>query len=519
MRRLRNVLAFGSLALALAGSTTVFATVLAAGTPVQSPDLPLAGRSAACQQLVDQQTALGSVNFPDAEVEPHIAVDPTNSRHLVASFQQDRWNDGGSNGLTVVTSTNAGQTWQLASSQPRFSICAGATAGQPGFFGRATDPWVSFSSDGKVVYAISDSFNADGPAFGGASSIIISRSIDGGATWQTPVTAQLDTSTTVLNDKETVTGDPLLATTAYAVWDRLVSPSTNANPTAFNHSPAFRGPALFSKTTDAGVSWSPGRIIFDPGEQNQTIGNQIVVPNMGPARGTLVDGFTLILNSGGFGNPRQTDSVGVIRSANGGATWSQPIIVSPMQVAHVTINGHAVRTSDELAEFAADPTNGALYAVWQDGRFSPTGKSKIALSLSTDGGVHWSTPIRVDQSPGDTPAFTPQVHVASDGTVGVLYYDFENATAAQPGLTDAFIVHCHAATNNCALASSWASGGETRLSTSGSFDMTTAPSAGGFFLGDYDGLTTSGTSFVPFFMMSRPIATRGRTDPFSNTAH
>ena len=52
-------------------------------------------------------------------------------------------------------------------------------------------------------------------------------------TWQTPVTARLDTSTQVLNDKESVTGDPLVANNAYAVWDRLVSPNSHANPSAF----------------------------------------------------------------------------------------------------------------------------------------------------------------------------------------------------------------------------------------------------------------------------------------------
>jgi hypothetical protein len=149
------------------------------------------------------------------------------------------------------------------------------------------------------VYSISDSFNANGPAFGGASSIIISRSTDGGLTWQTPVTARLDTSTTVLNDNESVTAEPASPLTAYATWDRLFSPSQNANPGAFNHSPAFGGPAMFSKTTNGGVSWSQGRGIFDPGEKNQTIGNQIVVPTAGPAAGTLIDGFDLILTKGG----------------------------------------------------------------------------------------------------------------------------------------------------------------------------------------------------------------------------
>ena len=65
---------------------------------------------------------------------------------------------------------------------------------------------------------------------------------------------------------------------------------------------------------------------------------------------------------------------------------------------------------------------------------------------------------------------------------------------------------------------SWAAGGETRLSTSGSFAYLTAPQAGGLFLGDYDGLTSSGTTFKAFFDMSQPIATAGRSDTFSNSA-
>jgi hypothetical protein len=57
------------------------------------------------------------------------------------------------------------------------------------------------------------------------------------------------------------------------------------------------------------------------------------------------------------------------------------------------------------------------------------------------------------------------------------------------------------------------------LSTTGSFDMTTAPgSDAGYFVSDYEGLTSSGNTFDPFFVMAQPIATKGPTDPFSNTA-
>jgi hypothetical protein len=54
--------------------------------------------------------------------------------------------------------------------------------------------------------------------------------------------------------------------------------------------------------------------------------------------------------------------------------------------------------------------------------------------------------------------------------------------------------------------------------TSGSFDYTTAPNAGGLFLGDYAGLSASGSTFPAFFGMSKPIATTGRSDIFSNSA-
>jgi len=507
----------------IAGSSIALASTFVAGSVVRVPDNPLGG-NAACAALVAKHTALGSRNFPDSEVEPQVAVDPTNPMHLIGSVQQDRWNDGGANGLTNVVSTNGGASWSLAAGQPQFSICSGAQPGSSGFFDRSTDPWVSFSADGAVAYSISDSFNANGPGFGGASSIIVSRSTDGGNHWQTPVTARLDVSNTVLNDKESVTGDPLVANNAYAVWDRLESPQTNANPSATVHAFAFRGPAMFSRTIDKGVTWSQGHAIFDPGQNDQTIGNQIVVPTTGPARGVLIDGMSLITNQGGkcpFKSQGKcgkgsTFTASVIRSTDGGNTWSDAIPIDVQQVASVDIAGHAVRSSDFLPEFAVNPVNGNIYAVWQDARF--TGASKIAFSQSTDGGLTWSPVIRIDQSPGNTQAFVPQIHVASDGTVGLLYYDLENATAAQPGLTDAFIAHCHATTSNCTNPASWAAGGETRLSTSGSFDYLTAPNAGGFFLGDYSGLTASGTTFKAFFGMSKPIATTGASDTFSNSA-
>jgi hypothetical protein len=166
---------------------------------------------------------------------------------------------------------------------------------------------------------------------------------------------------------------------------RLVSPQSHANPSGFNHTIAFRGPALFSRTTDKGVTWSQGHIIFDPGEKDQTIGNQIVIPTTGPAKGALIDGISLITNKRGkcpftHGAPHckggSTFTAAVIRSTDGGDTWSDAIGIDVQQVAAVSIAGNPVRSSDELPEFAVNPVTGNVYAVWQDSRFSPMGRPR-----------------------------------------------------------------------------------------------------------------------------------------------
>src|SRR5262249_39758189 len=154
----------------VASSSVALAATLSAGSVVRVPDNPLGG-STTCAALVASQETPGSLNNPDAEVRAHIAGDPTHPRHLTATVPQDRPTDGRSNGHTNVVSTNGGASWTLAAGQPQFTICEGAQSGSAGFFNRATDPWVAFSADGQVAYSISDSFNANGPAFGGASSI------------------------------------------------------------------------------------------------------------------------------------------------------------------------------------------------------------------------------------------------------------------------------------------------------------------------------------------------------------
>jgi Neuraminidase (sialidase) len=439
--------------------------------------------------------------YTNAEVEPFVAVNPTNPANVIGVWQQDRWSNGGSHGLVTASSLDGGATW--ATTFPHFSTCAGGTAANGGNYDRASDPWVSFGPDGRA-YQVSLSVNAAQTI----SAVLASTSTDGGRTWTEPATIQRDNSPNhfVFNDKESVTADPHKPGTAYVVWDRSRFPSDSAS-TNVGSSRAFRGDPYFSMTTDGGVTWSAPRDILAQNQNVATIGNQIaVLPD-----GSLVDVF---LFWKGLGTPNASLE-GAMRSTDGGATWSKPIVITDNTVTPVVDpdTGTPQRSGSDvgggLPDIAVDPRNGALYAVFEDNRFSGGVHNDIALTKSTDGGRTWSTPIKANQSPAGVTAFTPMVDVLPDGTVGVTYYDWRNNTPDPATLpTDYFIVHSHDG------AVTWDA--EVRLSPS-SFDDATAPFARGRFLGDYQGLANDGHAFWPFFVQTNSGDTNNRTDVFSNT--
>lgn len=478
---------------------------VASPTSVASAPSPFA---AGCEGVPQSGTL-----YENAEVEPRVAVDPGNPTHIVGAFQQDRWSNGGAHGLVTSTSFDGGATW--AESWPHFSICAGGTVANGGDFQRASDPWVTFSPNG-VVHQIALSFNDTNAD----NAILASRSTDGGLTWSEPATLQRENtgSGSLFVDKESITGDSFDSNYVYAVWDRSTFPSDTVSLNALGNTLALRSQTVFARSKDGGLTWEPARPIFERlGGISFTIGNQIAVVPTGAAAPTLVNAMWLFRGSG---VQQSCCDVSVLRSTDRGVNWSDPIKVSDVDTVGVVDpdNGHAVRTEDVMPDIAAGVSAGRVYAVWQDGSFSgpPRGKEHagIAFSQSLDGGRTWSKKIEINNAPA-TQAFTPSVAVAADGTVGVTYYDFRHNTPA-PGLTtDYWLVHCHAATDDCTNPGSWTS--ETHVA--GPFDMETAPDARGYFAGDYEGLARAGSSFVAFFVMANDGNLANRTDVFASTLH
>lgn len=439
---------------------------------------------------------VGGTTYPNAEVEPRVAVNPTNAANIVGAWQQDRISSGASNGLGIGVSHNGGTTW--TSHFLPVSHCAGGNATNGGDYARATDPWVSFGPTG-IAYFLSQGVDFAS----GSSGVVAYRSTNGGDTWSAGTTLIRDTNFNVLNDKISITADPTNANDAYAVWDRLVFPNANASPIGGENAIGYRGPGLFARTTDGGVTWEPTRINFDPGEVNQILGAQVVVlPN-----GTLIEGFALIYNVKNSHKVRGVN-VAVIRSTDKGLTWSDPVIVSKMNALTVTDpeTGEPLRTGDIIPEFAVDRTTGAAYATWQDGRWSGGARSAVAFSKSTDGGLTWSTPVAVNTDTS-VQAFLPTIATSSNGTVGLTYYDVRNDTAdASTLLTDVWFIHSHDG------AATWS---ESRV-TPTSFDFRTAPVSRGFFVGDYEGLDSGGSTFSALYVKTNSGNTSNRTDVYFN---
>jgi len=446
---------------------------------VPGTDAAVAGPNAGSLVELSRPNAVGTCNdgfnafgtWPvDEAEEPYIAVNPVHPNNIVAAWIQGPFQD-----IIAAASFDGGETWQQVPLP--VTVCAG------GPFLAAGDVWLSFAPNG-VLHGIVVAGNS-------GSSLVqeIMKSTDGGLHWAASV---LPGSSDPPPDHPSLTADPTNPAFVYAIWD--------------GHKSAHSDAAVFARTTDGGSNWEPPRAIVQTAAQSFIQFSQIfVLPN-----GTLVDLYEFYAQQPN--GPITQTSLQLLRSADHGQSWSTLVNAVTMTPLY-TPEGNTVVVDPETGQSVRDPTNpsfvvdmrnGNLYAVWEDGRFSNFQYNEVAFSMSVDGGLSWSAPIRVNQTPLDVPptnrqSFLPSIAVAANGTIGVSYYDFRFNTP-NPGLpTDRWLVQCHPSpTGPATNPACWSS--EVRLTTS-SFNMEAVVPVlfGGFFPGEYFGLATAGNDFVATF--------------------
>lgn len=504
----------------------------------------------------------------NSETEPYMDVDFAWPERMTAIVHQDRWSNGSAQSTATFYSDDGGLTWNL--SYTPITRCSGGLQTGPESFDRASDPWLAVTpgrvpknhhnpkkyNNGAIYHQMSLMTDRLPPFTGELrSAYSMLRSEDGGQTWSDPIVVSNRTEFepgAPFNDKNTLTADPYKRQFVYGTWQLLmdVLPDDDSKiPVQFFYSDTY-----FVRSNNKGKSWKPARPIYKIRDDMNLLAAAGIDPDVTPIFGAQNIGHQIVvLPDGRLVNVSRasfiTDGTNflertLIRSFDNGKTWEQTATIIPS----TTVGGfvavdaelanasggaivNTVRTAGNIPDIAANRTNGFMYVVWQDvdPTFSFIG---IFMSMSRDGGDTWSDHITVgggDPTPDGFVSFAqlPAVHVADDGTVGVLFFDDRNDVVC-PDLNlsneddpECFTVLPDGSVQAGPYDQDWYFRtydpdlnfiAEYRV-TPESFDLRQAPNAGGYFPGDYVNCSSTDNDFVCAFTRTNNLSLPVRGNP------
>ena len=319
------------------------------------------------------------------EVEPHMLANGTT---LVAAFQTGRISPGGATAIGWATSTDGGNNWS-------HGFLPGLTVGNGGGpYDAASDPAVAYDAKHGVWMIASLPISNTKET----TAVVVSRSTDGGFTWDKPVSVG---PLVVSSDKNWIVCDSSSTSpfygNCYVEWDN----------------PALNEEILMSTSSDGGLTWGAAK---PTAYLAQGIGGQpLVQPN-----GTVVV-------------PIATTGISAFLSKNGGASWTEPVTVATVQ-AHQDAGG--IR-SGPLPSAAIDGA-GNVYVVWEDCRFRANCSTNDLVYSTSSDGVHWTGVARIpiDATTSTVDHFIPGVGVdpatsGSSAHVAVHYYYYPKSTCTE----------------------------------------------------------------------------------------
>jgi hypothetical protein len=331
---------------------------------------------------------------------------------IVAAFNDNPF--PGLFGLGIASSQDDGQTWTAGNLQFPLNPFSGVSMLD------AFDPSVTTDNLGNVFVAhISTDNNwASGPV----SGLFVHKSVSGGMTWMPPVTVSVDNTASGM-------GDP-----AYRFNDRCqircdkhsASPYQNHLYTSWIKDRGWYMPlpysdVYFSRSTDGGSSFSAHVIVNDAGSNmaNMPI---LDVSSDGDIYYLWVD-YNVI--SGGQGK------LFLDKSSDGGLTWGTDILVDSILLPPLYLNGLSDVRAKGAAVLRTHPTiPDKLYIVYAAfANAALNDESDIYLISSSDGGINWTQPLRVNDDLTNTDQVLPWMELKSDGTIDIAWYDRRNDPA------------------------------------------------------------------------------------------
>ncbi len=386
--------------------------------------------------------------------EPSIAVNPEDPRHVIASSNDYRGPGDVHPGYYV--SFDGGLTWPgdgIIDLSPIPQVEAGG------------DPAMAIHDLDNVYFA----YIAFHRTIDDVGGVYVSKSTDGGLSWNAPVEIAANTLT-VFHDKEYVTVDATGSPydgNVYVSWTRFEASA----------------PIYFSRSTDGGTSYSTPMQISDLSS------NQGSIPAVGPNGQVYAVWYNY-----------NTSAQRMAVSMNGGGSFGTPFHVSSVIPIPSPLPGGAFRVNS-FPTITIDQNNGNLYVAWNDYR---NGDADILFVRSTDGGGTWSTPIRVnDDALGNARhQFFPWLSVAPNGDIYAGWFDsrLDPTPYSQPFYYDEYVAV--------------STDGGLTFSPNARISSVTSDASIGFsgqFIGDYSGIAATDTFVYPAWVDTR----RGHQDIFT----
>lgn len=358
----------------------------------------------------------GSVMAPDVTVnqdtggapqnETAIAVDPNNPNRIVGGandYVTRTWSctisgtpcsalgDGYSG---TYYSNDGGKTWccNATDVQHQGTLIPGVDHLSGGQYDGGGDPAVAFDAQGNVYYAGLGFDRNSAP-----NTVTLNKGTfdsSGALTWGAPTFIDQTTSPAVFNDKEWVAADSNasspFANRVYVTFTRFIF---NPHTGAYVQSPIFE-----AYSSDGGKTFSQpqsivGNVLYGQGSR----------PVVGPDGSVYVfwDGSTRLATK---------DSTYVVKSTDGGVSWSKPVQISTLN--EISSPADTVFRVNSFPAAAVAP-DGSIYAAWSTEEGDNYGGHSAAVySKSVDGGATWTAPTPIF-STLDTATRAPQGY---DGT-------------------------------------------------------------------------------------------------------
>jgi hypothetical protein len=386
--------------------------------PVVDDEMP--GDRAAKEATVGTNRNLASGGAPDPEEyqgEVQVKVNPGNAQQVIAAANT-MGGCPGDNTQAAFYSTDGGVTWGMSCPPSRgsFGFPECNPLGMAGIV-IGSDPalWWGDDDTAYLEYMLV-CLDFLGGLFSTEFAIVTTRSTDAGATWSPQGTVVNSWGSATIEDKEFYNIDRFPSSPYYGrhytCWD------TNNDE-------------QFAWSADAGATWNRVNLPAAP-SGGTDLGCEIAVADDGTVY-VVFDSLTCA------GSSCTDEEMFVTRSADGGASWTNPVRIRDFNLASFSSdNTPGPQDSRGINPFGAidvDSSGGAcdgtLYVTFSDYVTGTSENTDVWLSRSTDNGVTWSTPLRInDDGEGGRAQFHPTLVVdQSDGSVVVAWQDARNDAA------------------------------------------------------------------------------------------